>query len=207
MSQFDDFRNVISDFGDLSWSIVAVKAGIDETGKLLAQTLNSELLPNATLTARKKYEALGNYIAISQVKECEWVMIYYSLGQYQSFNKYAKAISEKLKTQVLVYEAEDTSGAEGVALFENGSKIINYYTVEQSEYLDDLKDEVSAYDDEMEEDDEEDSYAEKEIVDDYGLVFEQLGIKTVDLYPNENGNVSIEQKNMTLIERVDLIRV
>src|SRR5687768_3842107 len=196
MRDFDNFRDFINNFGNYAWSVAAVKAPIDQVTTALSAMLGKQPILNAKFEPSKMSEEMGQYITILQTNDSLWTVLYFSLGQWINYTNVEIALSKDLNTLVLQYSAEDTSGVEGMTLFENGIKINEFLTGDDSEYLDGLMEEV--YEDHEDGEEEYKKWQREqesavEIVDSYGEVFARLGIETVNAYPTANGTVAIKQ--------------
>lgn len=211
MNQFDEFRSFISDFGEMSWVVVCVKASIEKSTMAFSQILGEEIIQNASLILNDKNGRVGPYIPIIQPNNCDWCIVLYSFGQWISFEDQAELISKSLKTQVLLYEAEDTGGSEGMTLFENGNKTVEYLSDYQAEYLHDIMEEVKESEESIYEEIEEVNKlkkdVKKEIVADYNIVFEKLNINAIGLYPTVNGEVVVNEKIVSQLRGVNLIKM
>lgn len=198
MSDFNEFRAfLINSFGDLSWTIVMVKAPLEQTTMEFAKMLGYEVLKNVAMEVPKAYDAIGSNITVLKLKESNWSLILYCIGYWSSFTDQALTLSSNLNTQVLVYEAEDTSGSEIIELFENGSKRIRYISLQQQELEKEFKKRKRS---------RKPKNDFEEVITDYKTIFDQLNIKLIGFYPTDNNTIAIALDKMAQVERVDLIK-
>lgn len=208
MDRFKRFRDFVNCFGTASWLVAAVKAPIDSVTGSLAAMLGREPVIDARVEPPTDSEATNNYITVIQPTDAQWTIVFFCLGDWHDYSEEIRALSRDLGTLVLDYSAEDTSAAEGMTLYESGVKQKEFLTDHDANYLYELMQEV--YD--CEEDGEQQyerwkSEKEKvvERVDDYGLVWERLGIAPITAYVKANGAVAIAEEDLARVKRVDLI--
>jgi hypothetical protein len=116
--------------GQPEWSLLAVKAPIDEVTDEFADLHGAETVlrdaPRKPTT--EKYDDVANQIAVVQVKDNAWTIIFRSLlyvdeDNIESVNEEAKELSARLNTRAITFVGEDTSGSQAYKLFEKGKML------------------------------------------------------------------------------------
>jgi hypothetical protein len=122
-----DFLKFMYD-GQPEWSLVAVKSSIDEVTEEFADLHGSETVlrdaPRKPTT--EKYDDVADQIAIVQVKDNSWTIIFRTLlyvdeENMESAKEDAKELSARLNTKAIMFIGEDTSGSQAYKLFEKGN--------------------------------------------------------------------------------------
>jgi hypothetical protein len=121
-----DFLKFMYD-GQPEWSLLAVKAPIDEVTDEFADIHGAEtvLRDAPRKPATEKYDDVANQIAIVHVKDNSWTIIFRSLlyvdeENIERANEEAKELSARLNTKAITFIGEDTSGSQAYKLFEKG---------------------------------------------------------------------------------------
>ena len=113
--------------GQPEWSLLAVKAPIDEVTDELADLLGAETVlrdaPRKPTT--EKYDEVAGQIAVVHVKDNSWTIVFRSLlyvdeENIESVNEEAKELSARLNTRAITFVGDDTSGSQAYKLFEKG---------------------------------------------------------------------------------------
>lgn len=113
--------------GQPEWSLLAIKAPIDEVSDEFADLHGAETVlkdaPRKPTT--EKFDEVANQVAIVQVKESAWTIVFRSLlyvdeETIESANEEAKELSARLNTKAITFVGEDTSGSQAYKLFEKG---------------------------------------------------------------------------------------
>jgi hypothetical protein len=121
-----DFLKFMYD-GQPEWSLLAVKAPIDEVTDEFADLHGAETVlrdaPRKPTT--EKFDDVADQIAIVQVKDSAWTILFRSLlyvdeEHLESINEEAKELSARLNTKAISFIGEDTSGSQAYKFFEKG---------------------------------------------------------------------------------------
>jgi hypothetical protein len=122
-----DFLKFMHD-GQPEWSLVAVKAPIDEVTDEFADLHGAETVVRDVprKATSEKYDEVSTYIAVVQVKDNPWTIIFRSLlyvdeSHIEAANEEAKELSAHLNTRAITFVGEDTSGSQAYKLFEKGN--------------------------------------------------------------------------------------
>lgn len=114
--------------GHPEYEIFAVKAPIDQVGKTLQR--NSQITgwqKQVQVNNQSVFECVaaqsGYWIPMLQPKEKSWTVVYWIVGNWESVDGVCEKLSSILQTRVMSLGEEDTSGALGYCLYNNG-KII-----------------------------------------------------------------------------------
>jgi hypothetical protein len=114
--------------GQPEWSLLAVKAPIDEVTEEFADLHGAETVlrdvPRKPTT--EKYDDVASQIAVVQVKDNAWTIIFRSLlyvdeQNIESVNEEAKELSARLNTKAIPFVGDDTSGSQAYKVFEKGT--------------------------------------------------------------------------------------
>ncbi len=200
MSTLEAFQKFVGNFGENSWFVLFAKAPIDAVSDAYSKALGREIARNVPITGTEggRYAPTG---AIVQVSDSPWTIVFHLLGQWDEFD--VGSLAGQLDAQVFAFAAEDTSGAIDCRLYSPGEGVIRYVTSEQSEYENELYDEMAEY---AEEAGIEMAQPEPAtLVDRYEDLFESLEIPTVELTLAEDRSVVASEENASQIERVDLV--
>jgi cytohesin len=103
------------------WSVAFVRGPIEDVSKAYSAMMKA--VRRETDIAKKKINASSEFVHLLQLKGSPWTILLCALGYYADIKKEAQALSKQLKTRAFTYAAEDTSGAEGYELFENGELV------------------------------------------------------------------------------------
>ena len=121
-----DFLKFMYD-GQPEWSLLAVKAPIDEVTDEFAEIHGSEtvLRDASRKPTTEKFDDVADQIAIVQLKDNPWTIVFRSLlyvdeEVIERANEEAKELSARLNTKVVAFIGEDTSGSQAYKLFEKG---------------------------------------------------------------------------------------
>jgi len=116
--------------GQPEWSLLAVKAPIDEVTDEFADLHGADTVlrdaPRKSTT--EKYDDVANQIAVVQVKDNPWTIVFRSLlyvdeKNIEGANEEAKELSARLNTNAITFVGDDTSGSQAFKLFEKGKMI------------------------------------------------------------------------------------
>jgi hypothetical protein len=113
--------------GQPEWSLFAVKAPIEEVSSAFADLRKAK--SRVTNVPRELVAAEGDELAqlatVVQVKDNPWTVVFRSLlwldsSHLEEVPNEAQQLSARLKTRAVTFMGEDTSGAMGYEIFENG---------------------------------------------------------------------------------------
>ena len=113
--------------GQPEWSLLAIKAPIDEVTDELADLLGADTVsrdaPRKPTT--EKYDEVASQIAVIHVRDNPWTIVFRSLlyvdeANIECVNEEAKELSARLNTKAITFVGEDTSGSQAYKLFEKG---------------------------------------------------------------------------------------
>lgn len=191
--------------GQPEWSLVAVKAPIDEVTDEFADLHGAETVvrdaPRKATT--EKYDEVASQIAIVQLKENSWTIIFRSLlyvdeAHVEGANDDAKELSARLNTKAVSFVGDDTSGSQAYKLFEKG-KLLEEAEWEVGGELYNFKSKLRK------------KPAIQGVGDEFADgFFTEQEIYLPCCYPkSEDGQpwLAIEQGSLELVERVDLIEL
>jgi hypothetical protein len=191
--------------GQPEWSLFAVKAPIDEVTSAFAKfTKAKNTKANVPLKpAGETGDELGDFAAIVQLKNSPWTVVFRSIywvssPQLEAVPREAKELSTRLKTRAITFIGEDTSGAIGYELFENG-KSLEEAIWAGGEGFSTFKSTLREQPDDEEADDD---FADK--------AFRQEGIYIPACYPkSEDGQewLAIDKLSAGTISRADLVEL
>jgi hypothetical protein len=198
-----DFLKFMFD-GQPEWSLVVVKASLDEVSEELvdfrgATTFNRDVPKKAA----GEYDDVAQLVAVVQVKQSPWTIIYRSLlyvdeGLLEAVTEEAKELSARLNTRAICFVGEDTAGANRYELFEKG-KLLELAEWESGGEFFRFKSTLRKRPD-LEE-------VTDEFVDEF---FRQEGIYLPACYPmsdGENSWLGYEKSAADIIDRADLIEL
>jgi hypothetical protein len=115
--------------GQPEWAILAVKAPIDEVSEDFADFAGSAAVHrDVPRKPAAEYDDVQQVVAVVQCKGSAWTIIlrsvhYVDEGQIESVAETAKELSARLNTRAISFVGEDTSGANGYKLFEQGKLV------------------------------------------------------------------------------------
>jgi hypothetical protein len=200
MSTSRVFQQFVGNFGEYSWFVLFAKAPIDAVSDAYSKTLGREVVRNVPVAGTEggMYAPTG---AVVHVSDSKWTIVFHLLGQWDEFD--VASFAGNLGAQVLEFAGEDTSGSIECRLYVPGEGVTRYQTSSDSEYEDELYDEMAEY---AEEAGVEMAQPEAgTVVTSYEELFESLGIRTVELTLAEDRSVIASEENVGRIERVDLV--
>lgn len=198
-----DFLKFMYD-GQPEWSLVAVKAPLDEVSEELVDFRGaSTFTRDVPKRSAGEYDDVAPLIAVVQVKQSPWTIIYRSLlfvneGLIEAATEEAKELSARLNTRAISFIGEDTASANRYELFEKG-KLLELAEWEVDGEFFRFKSTLRKRPD-LEE-------VTDEFVDEF---FRQEGIFLPACYPmtdGENSWLAHEKSAADLIERADLIEL
>lgn len=200
----ESFQQFIGNFGNYSWVVLFAQASIDIVSDTYSVILGREVDYDifVDFTPRKSSEQFSPTGAIVQIEDSAWTIIFHLVGQWSEFN--TKGLSKKLKAKVLEFSAEDTSGAVGCVLFAPDEGEMHFLTMDDSEYLEELSEELSEYDEEF--DGVSLLPSASTIVESYEDLFFSLGIQTVKVALSSDRNIIASSNERAKIIRVDLVK-
>jgi len=113
--------------GQPEWSLIAVKAPIDDVSTTFAQLSKAKrrAINVPVKPAGGDGDELSAAVAVVQVKNNPWTIIFRSLltvdsDEIENVPKEAKELSVRLKSRAITFIGEDTSGAMGYEIYEDG---------------------------------------------------------------------------------------
>jgi hypothetical protein len=118
-----DFFNWINQ-GHCEYSIFAVKAPLTTVAEALEeQAWIKDWEPNVE-SDESIYEALPQgWLPIVQPTSNPWTVVYWAVGYWENVSPIAQKLSSILATRVTTWAEEDTSGAFGYEIYENGKEL------------------------------------------------------------------------------------
>lgn len=208
MTNFSEFKEFISNFGECSWIIAAVNAPIEQVSKEFANLMGKELIEDVKFESPGKHDEVGQFKTIQQLKNCKWSIILYCFVVWEDFTENAKNLSKTLNTTVLLYDVEDSSGTEAIKLYDKGRYKKGILTKEQSEYITQLMQEINTNDSNTQEQAkaEETENNSLQIIDSYEMIFKKLKIQLLGIYPKQDGTIAINPEKVSSIYKVNLIK-
>ena len=191
--------------GQPEWSLVAVKAPIDEVTDEFAEIHGSEtvLRDAPRKPTMEKFDDVADQIAIVHVKDNSWTIIFRSLlyvdeEQIEGANEEAKELSARLNTKAVSFVGEDTSGSQAYKLFEKGKLL------EEAEW--EVGGELYTFKSKLRK-----KPAIETVGDEFAeSFFAEQGIYLPCCYPKyEDGQswLAVEKNSIETIERADLIEL
>lgn len=191
--------------GQPEWSLLAIKAPIDEVTDEFAELHSSETVlrdaPRKPTT--EKFDDVADQIAIVQVKDNPWTIIFRSLlfvdeQNIESANEEAKELSARLNTKAITFVGEDTSGSQTYKLFEKGKLL------EEAEW--EVGGELYTFKSKLRK-----KPAIEAVGDEFAeSFFSEQGVYLPCCYPkSEDGQswLAVEKNSVEWIERADLIEL
>lgn len=199
-----DFLKFMHD-GQPEWSLVAVKAPIDEVTDELADLHGAESVHRdvSRKPTTEKYDEVAPQIAIVQVKNNPWTIIFRSLlyvdeAHIEAANEDAKELSAHLNTKAVSFVGEDTSGSQAYKFFEKGKLL------EEAEW--EVGGELYGFKSKLRK-----KPAIEAVGDEFaGGFFTEQEIYLPCCYPkSEDGQpwLAVEKDSLGLVERADLIEL
>jgi hypothetical protein len=187
---FDAFRDYLANWGDLSWSYAAVRAPLDDVARELAAITRTTLHRDAAVAKPLKKQVATQASVLAEVKGSPWTVIMYSLGTWVDIAPAARAMATNLDTQILVYEAEDTSGVENLTVYGPGAASKKYATGDDADYEDELLEEAGIA-----------AGPESEIVRSYDEVFTKLDVPMLRMSARSEKNVAVVPESLERVVR------
>jgi hypothetical protein len=120
-----DFLKFMNE-GQPEWAIVAVKASAEEVADELSDFHGAKnIFKSVEIKTGAEYEEVEQLVAVVQVKDNPWTIIFRSLlyvdeAAIEGVAEDAKELSGRLNTRAISFIGEDTSGANAYKLFEKG---------------------------------------------------------------------------------------
>ena len=197
MSNSSKFVEYAGDFGECSFAIAFAKACAKDVAKVYAEIANQSIHPNIPVMASEppnKLIAAGNLLyppigGVVQLSDSAWTTIFHSLGIYESLEYLAEQMALAVNGEVLIFEAEDTSGAMGCRCIAPTKPWRQFYTDDDAAiYLEPFEEGYISG--------EPDPY---EIVASYETLFKSLGITTVQPYCKKDGSVVADREDVNRI--------
>ena len=115
--------------GQPEWSLFAVKAPAEEVSEEWVDFRGAKAVHRAVpIKAGGEYDEIANAVAVVQVKNNPWAIVYRSIlyvdeAHMEAAVEEAKEFSARLNTRTISFIGEDTSGANSFSLFEKGKVI------------------------------------------------------------------------------------
>src|SRR5947209_478910 len=115
--------------GQPEWSLFAVKAPAEEVSEEWVDFRGAKAVHRAVpLKPAGEYDDVANAVAVVQVKNNPWTIVYRSIlyvdeAHMEATVEEAKEFSARLNTRAISFIGEDTSGANSFGLFEKGKAI------------------------------------------------------------------------------------
>ncbi|MBW4621575.1 MAG: hypothetical protein KME17_19710 [Cyanosarcina radialis HA8281-LM2] len=202
----ETFQQFVEDFGDCSWVVLFARASIDLVSDVYSTMLGSEIERNVPVdsTPTKLSEQWSPTGVVVRVADSDWTIIFHLVGSWSMFD--TENLSKNLQAKVLEFSAEDTSGVVSCELFAPGGEVTHFLTVDDSEYQEEIYEEMSEHIKELELDIETSPFPESTIVESYENLFFSLGIQTVKLSLSSSRTVIATGEERSKIIRVDLVR-
>jgi hypothetical protein len=201
MSAFEQF---VRDFTE--WVVIFARSPIDIVSETYSKMVGGEIEQNIsldfTLQTKEQYPPTGSIVRIA---DSDWTIIFHQVGVWSEFN--TKRLSKKLNSKILEFSGEDTSGVVGCTLFDPDLDApIEYATADDSEYLDELYEDVMEQAQELDPEDFPQLVNNSNIVKSYDDLFNSLGIKTVRVYLNQSRDLAIIEDKQMQVERIDILK-
>src|SRR3954469_2957054 len=111
------------------WSLFAVKAPAEEVSEEWVDFRGAKAVHRAVpIKPGGEYDDVANTVAIVQVKNNPWAIVYRSIlyvdeSHIEAVAEEAKEFSARLNTSAVSFIGEDTSGANSFGLFEKGKSV------------------------------------------------------------------------------------
>jgi ankyrin repeat protein len=118
--------------GHPEWSVAFVHGPIEDVSKAYSEIMKAAR--RETDVAKKKISSASKFVHLLQLKGSAWTILLSALGFYETIKNEAQALTKQLKTRVFTYAAEDTSGAEGYELFENGELLESAFKADEFQF-------------------------------------------------------------------------
>jgi hypothetical protein len=200
MNMAQDFQKFSGDFGEYAWVVLFVESPIDEASQAYADITGRKISANLTVVSDESHLYPPNGCVV-QVRDSDWLVIFHLVGQWSEFN--ATSLSKRLAARVLLFSAEDTSGAVDCRLYAPGSSMIRYQVAADADSENELYDEMSEYAEEAGIEFSRPTDATQ--IESYATLFESLGICPVEISLNSERTVIVDKPDANRILRVDLI--
>jgi hypothetical protein len=202
----ETFQQFVADFGDCSWVVLFAQASIDLVSDvystILGREIDRDILVDSTPT--KLSEQRSPTGVVVRVSDSDWTVIFHLVGKWSIFD--TEYLSKNLKAKVLEFSAEDTSGVVSCELFTPDKEVTHFLTGDDSEYQEQLYEEMSEHIKELEFDIETSPFPQNTIIESYEDLFVSLGIQTVKLSLSSSRTVIATGDDRSKITRVDLVK-
>lgn len=115
--------------GQPEWSLFAVKAPADEVSEEWVDFRGAKAVHrDAPIKPGGEYDDVATLVAVAQVKNSAWTIVYRSLlfvdeAHMDAVAEEAKEFSARMNTHAITFIGEDTSGANSYQLFEKGKSL------------------------------------------------------------------------------------
>lgn len=112
--------------GNPEWSVFAIEASLDDVTKELLKLRHSKLIrQNVSIRLRRKTDFGANLAVVVKLRDNPWIIVLRSLGNVPAdvlatTRRDAETISKRLKTRLITFFAEDTSGFLNYTIYESG---------------------------------------------------------------------------------------
>ena len=188
--------------GQPEWALFAVKAPAEEVSEEWVDFRGAKAVHRAVpIKAGGEYDEIANAVAIVQVKNNPWTIVYRSIlyvdeAHVEPTIEEAKEFSARLNTRAMSFIGEDTSGANSFSLFEKGK------VIEEAEW------EVGGQFFKFKSTRRKRPDLEKVTDEFIDGIFREEGIYVPACYPlgeEEDMWLAVQKSSMELVERADLI--
>ena len=204
MSRPEPFEDFVGQFGTSSWSIFFIKAPIDAVSDAYSRLLGREIDHdvNVVLAKRHQYPPIG---AVTQVANSPWTIVFHLLGESEPFRDW-EPLERELSTDLLRFEAHDTSGLSGCSLAVPGQDVVCFFVAREEALRQSQREWLMEGFKRAGVSPPAAMYQESTVVESYDQVFDELGIQTVRISIKKNGSVMAAADSYDRIVRVDLLR-
>ncbi len=121
-----DFQNWMYQ-GQPDYAVFAVKAPIEQVGQMLVDRSHGKEWQKQVQSNQKIRAVFPNdtsdWIPMLQPTANQWTVVYWSCGKWVDTSNICRDCSSSLQTRVISLGEEDTSGAMGYEIYENGQDI------------------------------------------------------------------------------------
>lgn len=171
---------------------------------------------NIPLQKARECDCLAQVFPLIQVRGSEWTVVQRSLfylgwDECHGVPQEARSLSAKLQTKAITLMEEDTSGAMGYELFENGKSLEEFEEAGEVRFTSQLREQPNInFDWEPEDEDCEWNLEEQPRVKFINELFCELGIYLPACYLATNSGkyvLAVEAESENTIERADWLRV
>lgn len=142
MKEFRDWM----DLGHPEYAIFAIKAPIELVGPILMDQFEVKEWQKQSQSPKRIYEALpyddkAYWIPMLQPTSNPWTVVYWIVDEWENLEKICEHCSATLQTSAIALEEEDTSGAFGYQIYDQGKKIEDAGYCDEFRFESDIREE------------------------------------------------------------------